>query len=132
MKKRVFVFILAGISVMLYAQANWFKAQSDSATIKSVTATSELVEAQYDGKYLYPPVNIVDGDFSSTWCEADQSGPGIGEAITIEPNQIVEIPYTVNYDANNSSEMISIQYVGEEAIANIKLAMFIYRSPVQA
>ena len=84
MKKHVFVFILAGISVMLYAQANWFKAQSDSATIKSVTATSELVEAQYDGKYLYPPVNIVDGDFSSTWCEADQNGPGIGEAITIE------------------------------------------------
>ena len=84
MKKNFFVFFLMGISVILYAQANWFKAQSDSATIKSVTATSELVEAQYDGKYLYPPVNIVDGDFSSTWCEADQSGPGIGEAITIE------------------------------------------------
>lgn len=57
---------------------------------------------------------------------------GSSEAITIEPNQIVEIPYTVNYDANNSSEMISIQYVGEEAIANIRLAMFIYRSSSQA
>lgn len=42
MKKNFFVFFLMGISVILYAQANWFKAQSDSATIKSVTATRPI------------------------------------------------------------------------------------------
>lgn len=34
---------------------NWFMAQTKQATVKSVIATSELVEAQFDGKYLYPP-----------------------------------------------------------------------------
>lgn len=67
-----------------FGQSKWFKAQSEKATVKSVTATSELVEAQFDGKFLYPPINILDGDFSSTWCEADQKGSGIGESITVE------------------------------------------------
>ncbi len=74
--------LLLGASV--FAQSKWFKAQSKSASVKSVTATSELVEAQFDGKYLYPPINILDGDFNSTWCEADQKGSGIGESITVE------------------------------------------------
>jgi len=64
--------------------AVWFMAQTEKAEVKSVAATSELVEAQFDGKYLYPPINILDGDFSTTWCEADQNGSGIGESITVE------------------------------------------------
>ena len=64
--------------------AVWFMAQTEKADLKSVVATSELVEAQFDGKYLYPPINILDGDFNSTWCEADQNGSGIGESITVE------------------------------------------------
>ena len=64
--------------------AVWFMAQTEKADVKSVVATSELVEAQFDGKYLYPPINILDGDFNSTWCEADQNGSGIGESITVE------------------------------------------------
>lgn len=68
----------------LCAQEHWFMAQTDHAEIQSVTATSELVEAQFQGKYLYPPINILDGDFSTTWCEADAGGPGIGEAVTVE------------------------------------------------
>ena len=63
---------------------NWFMAQTKQATVKSVIATSELVEAQFDGKYLYPPINILDGDFQTTWCEAEEDGPGIGESITVE------------------------------------------------
>lgn len=62
----------------------WFMAQTDAAPVANVSATSELVEAQFAGNYLYPPVNIVDGDLDSTWCEADENGSGIGEAITIE------------------------------------------------
>jgi hypothetical protein len=84
--KRYFIIItvlLIGFS-SLSAQSNWFRAQTDEAAVASVTATSELVEGQYDGKYLYPPVNILDGDFSTTWCENDASGPGIGESITVE------------------------------------------------
>lgn len=84
MKK--FIVIMTGLllGACVFAQSKWFKAQSNSATVKSVTATSELVEAQFDGKYLYPPINILDGDFNSTWCEADQKGSGIGESITVE------------------------------------------------
>lgn len=63
---------------------NWFMAQTKQATVKSVIATSELVEAQFDGKYLYPPINILDGDFQTTWCEAEEDGPGMGESITVE------------------------------------------------
>lgn len=75
---------------MLFASAfgafadGWFMAQTEKAEVRSISATSELVEAQFDGKYLYPPINILDGDFSNTWCEAEKNGPGIGEAITIE------------------------------------------------
>jgi hypothetical protein len=81
--------IIAGLSFVLiasalWAQGHWFMAQTETATIQSILATSELVEAQYEGKYLYPPVNVLDGDFSTTWCEADAGGPGIGESITIE------------------------------------------------
>ncbi len=63
---------------------DWFMAQTHYAPVESVVATSELVEAQFEGKYLYPPINILDGDFDSTWCEADENGSGIGESITIE------------------------------------------------
>ena len=69
--------------------AVWFMAQTEKADVKSVVATSELVEAQFDGKYLYPPINILDGDFNSTWCEADKNGSGIGESITVEFNEPV-------------------------------------------
>ncbi len=62
----------------------WFMAQTDYAPVKSVVATSELVEAQFEGRYLYPPINILDGDFDSTWCEADENGSGIGESLTVE------------------------------------------------
>lgn len=62
----------------------WFMAQTERAEVESVVATSELVEAQFEGRYLYPPINILDGDFDSTWCEADKNGSGIGESITVE------------------------------------------------
>ncbi|MDO4507143.1 MAG: nicotine adenine dinucleotide glycohydrolase, partial [Spirochaetales bacterium] len=83
--KKLFLMLSAFILCSAaFGQSKWFKAQSKSASVKSVTATSELVEAQFDGKYLYPPINILDGDFNSTWCEADQKGSGIGESITVE------------------------------------------------
>ena len=84
MNKRILFLLLAAIPLPFSAQSNWFKAQTDKAVVKSVTATSELVEGQYDGRYLYPPINILDGDLSTTWCEADEDGPGIGESITVE------------------------------------------------
>lgn len=84
MKKYLVVFVFAGLSGMLSAQEHWFRAQSARAPVKSVTATSELVEAQYDGRYLYPPIQMLDGDLSTVWCEAQQDGPGIGESVTIE------------------------------------------------
>lgn len=74
-------------SLLIYslpAQENWFQAQSDKATVKSIVSTSELVESQYQGKYLYPPINILDGNFDTTWCEAEEGGSGIGESITVE------------------------------------------------
>jgi hypothetical protein len=83
MKKRtLLLFILSAFA--LQAQDNWFEAQSNRATVKSIVSTSELVEGQYDGKYLYPPVNLLDGDFSTTWCEADEGSSGLGESITLE------------------------------------------------
>ncbi len=84
MKKYLVVFVFAELSGMLSAQEHWFRAQSERAPVKSVTATSELVEAQYDGRYLYPPIQMLDGDLSTVWCEAQQDGPGIGESVTIE------------------------------------------------
>ena len=62
----------------------WFMAQTQVAPVKSVVATSELVEAQFEGRFLYPPINILDGDFDKTWCEADENGSGLGESITVE------------------------------------------------
>lgn len=76
--------LLLATSMFAAGDDNWFKAQTKKAPLKSITATSELVEAQFSGKYLYPPVNIVDGNFDNTWCEAEKNGPGIGESITIE------------------------------------------------
>lgn len=91
MRKSLLVFsmILFTTAVFAAGDDNWFMAQTKVAPISSVTATSELVEAQYDGKYLYPPINIVDGNFDNTWCEAETNGPGIGEAVTIELSQPV-------------------------------------------
>lgn len=83
MKKIVFSFFVMVFTCAANAQDNWFMAQSEQAAVASVTATSELVEAQFQGKYLYPPINILDGNFDTTWCEADQNGSGIGESITI-------------------------------------------------
>lgn len=86
MKKFITILCTFFISLSLFAAGddNWFKAQTKKAPIKSITATSELIEAQFEGKYIYPPVNIVDGNFDNTWCEAEKNGPGIGESITIE------------------------------------------------
>ncbi len=83
--KRFNIGILAlAIAIPASAQSDWFMAQTDTAPLQSINATSELVEAQYEGQYLYPPINILDGDLSTAWCEAEQNGPGIGEEITIE------------------------------------------------
>lgn len=84
MKKYLILVLSVLLSFQAFAQSKWFMANTDVAKIKSVTATSELVEAQFDGKFLYPPINILDGDFNNTWCEADSKGSGIGESITIE------------------------------------------------
>ena len=64
MKKFFAVSILSIFSFGLFAAGddNWFMAQTKKAPISSITATSELIEAQYEGKYIYPPVNIVDGN----------------------------------------------------------------------
>ena len=65
-----FLFIFA--AGMSFAQSNWFMAQTEKAVAASVLATSELVEAQFSGKYLYPPINVLDGDFATVWCEAEK------------------------------------------------------------
>ena len=57
------------VSAFVFA-GDWFMAQTKSADLYSVGASSELVEAQYDGKYLYPPINVLDGNFDTVWCEA--------------------------------------------------------------
>lgn len=91
MKKCIlFMFFIAFLIADFFAEdSNWFMAKTDEANLKSVIATSELVEAQFKGKYLYPPINIFDGNFDNTWCEADANGPGIGESITIEFSEAV-------------------------------------------
>ena len=60
----VLCFFAAGLS---FDQSDWFMAQTRKADAKSVLATSELVEAQFAGKYLYPPINVLDGDFATVW-----------------------------------------------------------------
>ena len=62
----------------------------------------------------------------------DYDQAGSSEAVTIQPNEIVKIPYTVTYNKKNSSEMVSIQYAGSTPIANMKLGIYIYRTPAQA
>ena len=93
MKKRTMMCVILAFLIFplmnLNAQDNWFLAQSDKAPVESVVSTSELVEGQYAGKYLYPPINILDGNFDTTWCEADEGGSGIGESITIEFSEAV-------------------------------------------
>lgn len=98
----------------------WFMAQTDFAPIENVSATSELVETQFAGDYLYPPVNIVDGNFDNTWCEADENGSGIGEALTIEfkePVSFDEIQivngfaYKDYYKKNNRVKSIQLTQV---------------------
>ena len=86
--KKIISTILLSVAAMTFVFAadddNWFMAQTKTAPVASINSTSELVEAQYDGKYLYPPINILDGDTTTTWCEDEKNGPGIGESITIE------------------------------------------------
>ncbi|MCR5436302.1 MAG: nicotine adenine dinucleotide glycohydrolase [Treponema sp.] len=87
MKKLISTFLLSIAAITFVFAAdddNWFMAQTKTAPVASINSTSELVEAQYDGKYLYPPINILDGDTTTTWCEDEKNGPGIGESITIE------------------------------------------------
>ena len=76
--------VLTGALVFAAGDSNWFKAQSKEARIVSASATSELVEAQFEGRYLYSPANMLDGDMSTTWCEAEKNGPGLGQVITFE------------------------------------------------
>lgn len=93
MKKTVCIKIAALLAfTAAFAAPNdsaWFMAQTEQAELQSVLATSELVEAQFKGEYLYPPINIFDGDFATVWCEAEKNGPGIGESITVEFSQPV-------------------------------------------
>ena len=110
---------------------DWFMAQTDSAPVKSVIATSELVEAQFEGRYLYPPINILDGDFDSTWCEADKNGSGIGESITVEfaePVSFDEIQIVFLISAAHGAGGIDPQYFSEPqqsfALPGIDMADF--------
>lgn len=98
----------------------WFMAQTDFAPIENVSATSELVETQFAGDYLYPPVNIVDGNLDNTWCEADKNGSGIGEALTIELKEPVSFDeiqivngfaYKDYYKKNNRVKSIQLTQV---------------------
>ncbi len=125
MKKFFAVSILSIFSFGLFAAGddNWFMAQTKKAPISSITATSELIEAQYEGKYIYPPVNIVDGNLDNTWCESVQDGPGIGESITIEftkPVSFDEIQivngfaYKDYYKKNNRVKDIQITQVAKK------------------
>lgn len=54
---------------------------------------------------------------------------GSSKVITIKPGETVTVEYEVNFDKENGSEMISIQYKGAQPIASMKLAMYIYRQP---
>lgn len=88
----------------LQAQENWFMAQTEKAEVSWISASSELVEAQYEGAYLYPPINILDGNFDTTWCEADEGGSGIGESIAIqltEPVSFDEIQFVNGFASGN-------------------------------
>lgn len=84
MKKALSICLLFFTYTMLFSQDNWFMAQTEEIQIEWISASSELVEAQYQGAYIYPPVNMLDGDFSTTWSEASEGDSGIGEEITIQ------------------------------------------------
>ena len=75
MKKLILMFLVSFVSAVVFA-GDWFMAQTNSADLYSVGASSELVEAQYDGKYLYPPINVLDGNFDTVWCEAEKVNNG--------------------------------------------------------
>lgn len=103
--------------------ANWFKAQSKEAKIVSASATSELVEAQFEGRYLYSPANMLDGDMSTTWCEAEKNGSGLGQVITLEfaePFSFDEIQivngfnYKNLYEQNNRVKKIQLTQVAKK------------------
>lgn len=106
----------------IHAQNAWFKAQHKEAKIQSVVATSELVEAHFKGRYLYSPVNILDGNFDNTWCEATP-GSGIGESITVEfekPVSFDEIQIVNGfasknlYNLNNRIKTITLTQVAKK------------------
>lgn len=103
--------------------SKWFKGNTEKAILKSISATSELVEGQFDGRYLYPPINILDGDLSTVWCEADEKGSGIGESITIEFEEAVSFDeiqivngfvYKNLYKQNNRFAEIQLTQVAGE------------------
>lgn len=121
--KKIVLLISALFIVHSVFADDWFMAQTNSAPVKSVVATSELVEAQFSGKYLYPPINILDGKFENTWCEADENGPGIGESITVEFSEPVSFDeiQIVNgfatkdyYKKNNRVEKILLTQVANK------------------
>ncbi len=120
----VLLALAAVLGISAVAQDKWFMAQTVTAMVESITATSELVEGQFEGKYLYPPINILDGQFATAWCEADAGGSGIGESLTIqlaEPVSFDEIQ-VVNgfvhegdyYNKNNRVAALTITQVAGE------------------
>ncbi|MBN1523382.1 MAG: nicotine adenine dinucleotide glycohydrolase [Spirochaetales bacterium] len=127
--KKVFIMVLTVIILQnATAQDKWFMAQTNSIDIEWISASSELVEAQYGGDYLYPPINMLDGDFSTTWCEADKGGSGLGETITLqfkEPVSFDEIQIVNGfvsgndyYKKNNRVATITLTQVAGEHFQN--------------
>ncbi|MBN2738589.1 MAG: nicotine adenine dinucleotide glycohydrolase [Spirochaetales bacterium] len=124
MKKKIVAFIFMNMAMILFSQDNWFKAQTDVIDLEWVSASSELVEGQYDGKYLYSPINIFDNDFTTTWCEAHDDGSGIGEVINIqfkEPVSFDEIQLVNGfasgqdyYHKNNRVKKITLTQVADK------------------
>lgn len=125
MKKFLILFIGIFLTTALFSaeKSKWFKAQSKECKIASVTASSELVEAQFDGRYLYSPCNILDENMDTTWCEAEIDGPGIGQSIVIEfaePMSFDEIQivngfnYKNLYYQNNRVKTIQLTQVAKE------------------
>ncbi len=120
----VFLALAACLGYSAFSQDKWFMAQTEAATVDSITATSELVEGQFDGKYLYPPINILDGKLATAWCEADAGGSGIGESLTIQlaaPVSFDEIQIVNGfvhegdyYNKNNRVAVLTITQVAGE------------------
>ncbi|MBQ0002673.1 MAG: nicotine adenine dinucleotide glycohydrolase [Treponema sp.] len=127
MRKIILSLFVLSVSGFIFAapqaKSKWFKAQSNEAPIASASATSELVEAQFEGRYLYSPANMLDGDMSTTWCEAEKNGPGLNEVITFEfsePFSFDEIQivngfnYKNLYEQNNRVKKILLTQVAKE------------------